>query len=145
MKNVNSGFTLIEMLIVIAIIGILAGIAWPYYQGHVIRARLTEVENAMSVVGSSVASYYQDSEGTSWPNCTDLNDIRTSLGVGLGSVTRISQMNVVDGVITATVDNIDPMVDSKTLILTPDVTGDGSIRWIWGWSPDFPMHLRPRS
>jgi type IV pilus assembly protein PilA len=144
MKNVNSGFTLVELLIVVAIIGILGAIAWPYFQGHVVRARLTEVENAMAMLGSTVSSYYQDSEG-SWPNCTGINEIRTSLGVGFGSVTRISQITIVNGIITATVDNIDPMVNNKTLILTPNVTGDGSIRWIWGSSADFPMHLRPKS
>jgi type IV pilus assembly protein PilA len=145
MKNVDSGFTLIELLIVIAIIGILGAVAWPYYTGHVIRARLTEVENAMAMVGSSVTSYYQDSEGV-WPDCPSINEIRTSLGVGLGSVTRISQMNVANnGIITATVDNIDPLVNQKTLILTPNVTGDGSVRWVWGWSADFPVHLRPKS
>jgi type IV pilus assembly protein PilA len=145
MKNVNSGFTLVELLIVVAIIGILGAIAWPYFQGHVVRARLTEVENAMAMLGSTVSSYYQDSDGSSWPNCGDINAIRTSLGVGFGSVTRISQITIVNGIITATVDNIDPMVNNKTLILTPNVTGDGSIRWVWGSSADFPMHLRPKS
>jgi type IV pilus assembly protein PilA len=144
MKNVNSGFTLVELLIVVAIIGILGAIAWPYFQGHVVRARLTEVENTMSMLGSAVGSYYQDSEGL-FPNCPSVNEIRTSLGVTLGSVTRISQVSIVNGVITATVDNIDPMVNNKTLILTPNVTGDGSIRWVWGSSADFPMHLRPKS
>jgi type IV pilus assembly protein PilA len=144
MSNPKSGFTLVELSIVICIIGILAAVAWPFYQGHIIRARLTEVENAMSVVGSSVSSYYQDSEGA-WPDCPSINEIRNTLGVGLVSITRISQINIVNGVITATVDNIDPMVNNKTLILTPSVTGDGSIRWVWGSSADFPMHLRPKS
>jgi prepilin-type N-terminal cleavage/methylation domain-containing protein len=144
MSNPKSGFTLVELSIVICIIGILAAVAWPYYQGHIIRARLTEVENAMSVVGSSVSSYYQYSEGA-WPDCPSINEIRNTLGVGLVSITRISQINIVNGVITATVDNIDPMVNNKTLILTPSVTGDGSIRWVWGSSADFPMHLRPKS
>lgn len=144
MRKANTGFTLIELLIVIAIIGILGAVAWPYFQGHVIRSRLTEVENAMSTLASGVTSYYQDSEGA-FPNCTDINEIRTSLGVTLGSITRISQVTIVNGVITATVANIDPMVNNKTLVMTPNVVGDGSIRWVWGSSADFPMHLRPKS
>jgi type IV pilus assembly protein PilA len=144
MKKTDSGMTLIELLIVIAIIGILAAVAWPYYQGNVVRARLSEVENTMSMVASGVSHYYQDSEGSSFPNCTSINEISTSLGITLGAVTRISQITVVNGIITATVANIDPLVDNKTLTMTPMVVGDGSIRWIWGASVDFPMHLRPK-
>jgi type IV pilus assembly protein PilA len=142
MENPKSGFTLIELLIVIAIIGILAAVAIPFYQGHIIRARLTEVENSMATLKSAVTSYYQDTEG-SWPDCTTLTEIRNSLGIGLGSVTRISGITIQAGVITATIQNIDPLVDNEVLILTPS-TNNGSISWTWGWSPSFPPHLRPK-
>jgi type IV pilus assembly protein PilA len=142
MENPKSGFTLIELLIVIAIIGILAAVAIPFYQGHIIRARLTEVENSMATLKSAVTSYYQDTEG-SWPDCTTLAEIRNSLGIGLGSVTRISGITIQAGVITATIQNIDPLVDNEVLILTPS-TNNGSISWTWGWSPSFPPHLRPK-
>jgi type IV pilus assembly protein PilA len=147
MSNPKSGFTLVELSIVICIIGILAAVAMPYYHGHIIRARLTEVENAMTVLKSAVTAYRQDKEGTSWPDCPSINEIRTSLGVGLLSVTRVSSVSVssVNGMISVIVDNIDPLVDNKTLTLTPNDLGDGSISWAWGWSPDFPMHLRPKS
>jgi len=144
MKKGQEGFTLIELLIVIAIIGILAAVAIPFYQGYMIRAKLTEVVNAMSTVKSAVSSYHQDSEG-SWPNCTDIADIRNSLGVGLASISRISDMSIVNGVITATIDDIGLLVDGKTLSLIPSDDGDGSIRWTWGWPLNFPVHLRPKS
>jgi type IV pilus assembly protein PilA len=145
MKNTNSGMTLIELLIVIAIIGILAAVALPYMRGHMVKAKLSEVENAMSTVASSVAQYYLDSEGTSWPNCPSVNEIRNSLGVSLEAITRISDMSVANnGVITATVQQIDPLVDNRRLMLTPSVASDSSISWIWGASPDFPIWLRPK-
>ena len=143
MENPKSGFTLIELLIVIAIIGILAAVAIPFYQGHVVRARLTEVENSMATLKSAVTSYYQDTEGL-WPDCTTLDEIRNSLGVGLGAVTRISGVTIQSGVITATIQSIDPLVDGEFLTLTP-FTNNGSVRWTWGWSPAFPPHLRPKS
>ena len=143
MSNAKSGFTLIELLIVIAIIGILAAVAIPFYQGHVIRARLTEVENTMATLKSAVTTYYQDTEGL-WPDCTTLNEIRNSLGVGLESVTRISGVTIQSGVITATIQSIDPLVDGEFLTLTP-IANNGSVGWTWGWSPSFPPHLRPKS
>lgn len=144
MKNSNHGFTLIELLIVIAIIGILAAVAIPYYQGYVVRAKLVEVENAMATVKSAVSAYRQEKED-SWPNCATIDEVRNSLGVGLGTISRIRDISIIDGAITVTVDNIHPLVNNKTITLTPKAKDDGSLEWHWGWSPDFPMHLRPKS
>ena len=143
MKESKSGFTLIELLIVIAIVGILAAVALPYFQGYMIRARLTEVENSMAVVKGAVSTYYQEKEF--WPTCASVAQIQTSLGVGLGSISRISAITAIDGVITATVQNIHTMVNGQNLTLTASLSpADGSIRWQWGYSAGFPMHLRPR-
>ncbi|HEX4331348.1 MAG TPA: pilin [Usitatibacter sp.] len=55
----QSGFTLIELMIVVAIIGILAAIAIPAYQDYTVRAKVTELVNAAGVCKTSVAEYYQ--------------------------------------------------------------------------------------
>ena len=141
----KSGFTLIELLVVIAIIGILAAVALPLYRGYTIMAKLAEVENAIATVASGTTSYYHD--GNSWPDCPSMVEVGNSLGISLRAISRISSISVsnANGMITATVQSIHPMVDNKTLTLTPSIGGDGSIIWDWGWSPDFPPQFRPRS
>ena len=59
MKKVQQGFTLIELMIVVAIIGILAAIAIPAYQDFTIRSKVTELINAAGVCKTSVAEFYQ--------------------------------------------------------------------------------------
>jgi type IV pilus assembly protein PilA len=136
MGRFGQGFTLIELLIVIAIIGILAAIALPMYNANRIRARMTEVTNAMATIGSAVSNYSQEMKAggsVAWPNCPDISSIQSSLGVGVGAVTRISTARVDQGTgeIQATVSNIDPTVDGRTLSLIPTVHDDGSISWAW--------------
>ena len=57
--NKQHGFTLIELMIVVAIIGILAAIAIPAYQDYTVRSKVTELVNAAGVCKTSVAEYYQ--------------------------------------------------------------------------------------
>src|SRR5437763_2199623 len=59
MTKLQKGFTLIELMIVVAIIGILAAIAIPAYQDYTIRSKVTELINAAGVCKTSVAEYYQ--------------------------------------------------------------------------------------
>jgi len=92
-----------------------------------------------------VFAYYY--ERNSWPDCPTINEVRTSLGISLGAISRISVLSIsnADGMIIATIQNIHPMVDNKILTLAPSTSSDSSITWNWGWSADFPPQFRPKS
>jgi type IV pilus assembly protein PilA len=81
MKKVQQGFTLIELMIVVAIIGILAAIAIPAYQDYTIRSKVTELINSAGVCKTSVAEYYQSlgvmPTSAKQAGCSDLGTANT--------------------------------------------------------------------
>ena len=66
-RSIQQGFTLIELMIVVAIIGILAAVALPAYQDYTARAKMSEVVLAASACRTSVTETYQTNNGASLP------------------------------------------------------------------------------
>jgi type IV pilus assembly protein PilA len=85
MKRVQQGFTLIELMIVVAIVGILAAIALPAYQDYIVRSKMSEVEAAVAACKTSVAEYVASHGSLPTGNATAGCSTATSQYVGSSS------------------------------------------------------------
>ena len=135
MNTAQKGFTLIELMIVIAIIGILAAIAIPAYQNYTKKAKFSEVVLAASSVKTAVDTCYQTDGAGILTNCDEEAEIGANLagaanGKNVASVT-IAKAGTNPGQITATaVAALEGTTANAgaTYILTPTAS-NGSLIW----------------
>jgi type IV pilus assembly protein PilA len=129
-KKVQQGFTLIELMIVVAIIGILAAIAIPAYQDYTIRAKVTEGIGLADAAKTAVSEAYQSG---------DLAGV-TALSTSWDSTATTKYVSGVDiaasGMITVTYSTLVPQISGQKLTLSPSVQGvllaagqTGNIDW----------------
>jgi type IV pilus assembly protein PilA len=134
MKSVQKGFTLIELMIVVAIIGILAAIAIPAYQDYTIRAQVTEGLNLADAVKVAVADYY--TQNGVFPAAGLTTAPPTGLGFTAVSAGKYSTVDVVGtkGRIDATFGGTQVNQKLNTLVVSvsPYVTQNGDLVWQCG-------------
>jgi len=130
MHKVQQGFTLIELMIVVAIIGILAAIAIPAYQDYTIRAQISE---GMTLAASAKAAVVE-----SFQNLGAAPADRTGAGMSATptdtSGKYVTSVAIANGTITITYNQADTHanVAGDTLTLTPYETPDFSVAWRCG-------------
>ncbi len=123
MKRMQQGFTLIELMIVVAIVGILAAIALPAYQDYVIRSKMSEGVAALAACKTSVSEFV--STKNAWPSDAD------NAGCSTIATQYVANLAVAgNGVITVTTVNTGSKSGDCTLTLTPS----GTIPEITQWS-----------
>jgi type IV pilus assembly protein PilA len=129
MTKLQKGFTLIELMIVVAIIGILAAIAIPAYQDYTIRAQVSEGMNLAAAAKAAVAeSFLNRGTAPATRQLAGMSNLATDT-----SGKYVTQVDVTTGVITISYGNeANAQINGATLQLGPYTTPDNSVAWRCG-------------
>jgi type IV pilus assembly protein PilA len=140
MKTMQKGFTLIELMIVVAIIAILAAIAIPAYQNYLIRAQVAEGMSLVGAAKTGVAEYYGNYG--SFPSTNASAGITAAASISGNYVSGVAIST--GGLITATFSGpkVNTNISGKTLILSPIANG-GSINWTCSTTSSVPQQYLP--
>lgn len=124
-RIINKGFTLIELMITVAIIGILSAIALPMYQQYSVKTEMTEGMVLADTVRTSMAIYY--SIHGAFP--TDINQLNLEAGNQKGTYVATISINAGDIIATFNGPTVHGLLKNETLTLHPAIDANGLINW----------------
>ncbi|MGS0682440.1 pilin [Shewanella sp. 125m-7] len=129
--NNAKGFTLIELMIVVAIIGILAAIALPAYQNYTQKAKFSEVVISTSAIKTQVELCAMDLSAVA--TCTALgNGNGWSIPADITGSATVSGLSVLAGLITATAPSGNGFDGDETYTMQAAIDGNGKVTWTKG-------------
>ena len=138
----QGGFTLIELMIVVAIIAILAAIAIPAYKDYTLRAKVSEGINLASAAKTGVAEYYI-SQG-SLPSTNASAGLASASSIAGSYVSSVAVGADGNGVITVTYSSSVSELKGKKILFTPSTANAGSVTWqCSAGSPAVPANYLP--
>lgn len=126
MHRQQAGFTLIELMIVVAIIGILAAIAIPSYQDYVARSQMSEAMMLAGGAKTAVADYYIQTG--SMPSGNESAGIAPKASIAGAYVSQVEVTT--DGIVATMSGSAAAAIQGATLTLKPSASGGGSIQWV---------------